>query len=106
MKNIFIKSDEIVLMMFYPVIELVRLFSLEYITIKIPSLLIETIHHILYEKKFSNKKIQIILLLINTVPLLIYEITQINILLFVLVNSLVYYLIVSKNKFLFPYNNK
>ena len=103
----FIKSDEIVLMMFYPVIELVRLFFFRIYNNKNPfSADRNHIHHILYEKKFSNKKIQIILLLINTVPLLIYEITQINILLFFLINSLVYYLIVSKNKFLFPYNNK
>jgi UDP-GlcNAc:undecaprenyl-phosphate/decaprenyl-phosphate GlcNAc-1-phosphate transferase len=97
-----IKSDEIVLMMFYPVIDLIRLFFSRVYNNKNPfSADRNHIHHIFYEKKYSNKKIQIILLSINALPLLIYEVTQINIFFFFLINIFVYYLIVSKKKLLF-----
>ena len=100
-KIYFINSDEIVLMMFYPVIELTRLFFFRIYNNKNPfSADRNHIHHVLYEKKYSNKKIQIILLLINVLPLLIYEITQINIFFFFLLNIFVYYLILSKKNLL------
>ncbi len=96
----FIKSDEIVLLMFYPVVELVRLFFFRIYNNKNPFLADRShIHHILQNSKLSNNKIQIILFLINALPLIVYELTRINILFFLLINIIVYYMIVSKKLF-------
>ena len=96
----FIKSDEIVLLMFYPVVELVRLFFFRIYNNKNPFLADRShIHHILQNSKLSNNKIQVILFLINAVPLIVYELTRINILFFFLINIIIYYMIVSKKLF-------
>lgn len=101
----FIKSDEIALLMFYPVVELVRLFFFRIYNKKNPFLADRNhIHHALQNMDYSNTKVQIILFLINSLPLIIYEFTKINILFFYLFNIAVYYLIISKK--LFFYNNK
>ena len=91
--------------MFYPVVELVRLFFFRIYNKKNPFLADRNhIHHALQNMDYSNTKVQIILFLINSLPLIIYEFTKINILFFYLFNIAVYYLIISKK--LFFYNNK
>ena len=93
----FIKSDEIALLMFYPVVELVRLFFFRLYNNKNPFFADRNhIHHILQNMQFSNTNIQLILFLITALPLIIYEITNFNILFFYLANFIVYFLIVSK----------
>ena len=100
-----IKSDEIALLMFYPVAELIRLFFYRIYDNKNPFFADRNhIHHILQNMYYSNIKVQLILFLINSLPLIIYEFTKINILFFYLFNIAVYYLIISKK--LFFYNNK
>jgi UDP-GlcNAc:undecaprenyl-phosphate/decaprenyl-phosphate GlcNAc-1-phosphate transferase len=97
----FLTSDEIVLIMFYPVLDLVRLFFYRVINNKNPlSADRNHIHHILQEKKYNNKKIQFILLLIICFPIIVYELTNINIILIFLMKFFFYYIIVSK-KFIF-----
>jgi len=97
----FLTSDEIVLMMFYPVLDLVRLFFYRIINNKNPlSADRNHIHHILQEKNYNNKKIQIILFLIIVLPMIIYEFTKINIILIFFINAFIYYIIISK-KFIF-----
>jgi UDP-GlcNAc:undecaprenyl-phosphate GlcNAc-1-phosphate transferase len=97
----FLTSDEIVLIMFYPVLDLVRLFFYRVINNKNPlSADRNHIHHILQEKKYNNKKIQFILLLIICFPIIVYELTNINIILIFLMKIFFYYIIVSK-KFIF-----
>lgn len=96
-KLIFIESDEIALLMFYPVVELARLFFFRIYNNKNPLIADRNhIHHILQCMKYSNTKLQLILFLINALPLIIYEFTKINILFFFLVNVIVYSLIISK----------
>ena len=93
----FLSSDEIVLLMFYPVADLVYLFFFRVFNNKNPfSADRNHIHHILQEMKYTNTKIQFILFSINILPLIIYELTKINILLFLFFNILIYYLIISK----------
>ena len=96
-KLTFIKSDEIALLMFYPVVELVRLFFFRIYNNKNPFFGDRNhIHHILQSMQYSNSKLQLILFLINALPLIIYEFTKINILFFFLANIIIYYLIISK----------
>ena len=84
-------------MMFYPVADLVYLFFFRVFNNKNPfSADRNHIHHVLQEMKFTNTKIQFILFSINILPLIIYELTKINILLFFFMNVLIYYLIISK----------
>ena len=94
----FLTSDEIVLMMFYPVLDLVRLFFYRIINNKSPfSADRNHIHHILQEKNYNNKQIQLILGSIIVLPMIIYEFTKVNIILIFLLNTFLYYIIISKN---------
>lgn len=104
-KDSYMYSDEVVLLMFYPVVELIRLFFSRIYNNKNPFYADRNhIHHILQNMQYSNKKIQLILFTINALPLIIYEFTKINILVFFVINIIVYYLIIS-NKLFFQ-NNK
>ena len=95
--SLFMYADEIALMMFYPVVDLLRLFFFRIYNNNNPLFADRNhIHHILQNMQFSNKKIQLILLLINSFPLVMYEVTKLNILLFFLMNTFIYCLIVSK----------
>jgi len=88
-------------MMFYPVLDLVRLFFYRAINNKSPlSADRNHIHHILQEKKYNNKQIQLILFSIIVLPIIIYEFTKFNIILIFLLNAFLYYMIVFK-KFIF-----
>ncbi len=94
----FIKADEIILLMFYPIIDLVRLFITRIINNKNP--LIgdkEHIHHYLLKKYKQNYKIQIILFSLSSFPLLLYEIFMIKIYFLLLINILIYFFILKKN---------
>ena len=96
-KFFFISSDEVVLLMFYPVIELIRLFFFRIYNNKNPFNADRNhIHHILQKMGYSNNKIQLILFMINLIPLIIYELTQINIIYLLLLNIFVYFSVISK----------
>ena len=76
-------SEEVVLLMFYPVVELIRLFFSRIYNNQIPFYADRNhIHHILQNMQYSNEKIQLILITINALPLIIYEFTKINIFVF------------------------
>ena len=93
----YIVSDEIVLLMFYPVMDLIRLFFYRLYNKQKPfSGDRNHIHHILQIRYNSNFKVQSFLLIITVLPLLIYEATKINIFIFILINSFVYFFIVKK----------
>ena len=97
----FLTSDEIVLIMFYPVLDLVRLFFYRVINNKNPlSADRNHIHHILQEKNYNNKKIQLILFSIIILPMIVYEFTKINIIIIFFLKAFFYYMIISK-KFIF-----
>ena len=104
-KSSFITSDEIFLLMFYPVIDLIRLFFYRIYNNRNPFAGDRNhIHHILFDKYKDNSKVQIILMLLTSLPLLFHEIMEINILLLIFINLMVYaYLVRSA---LFSYNNK
>jgi len=96
-KFFFISSDEVVLLMFYPVIELIRLFFFRIYNNKNPFNADRNhIHHILQKMGYSNNKIQLILFMINIIPLIIYELTQINIIYLLLLNIFIYFSVISK----------
>tara|TARA_Y100000741_G_scaffold201858_1_gene153477 strand:- start:35 stop:742 length:708 start_codon:yes stop_codon:yes gene_type:complete len=99
----FIFSDEVVLLMFFPVIDLTRLFFYRIYNNKYPfSGDRNHLHHILFNFFKNNTKVQITLLLISALPLIIYEITNINILYLICLNSAVYLFLI--NKLSFQYN--
>ena len=91
--------------MFYPVIDLVRLFFYRLYNNKNPFEGDRNhIHHVLFDKYQNNLKVQIILLLLTSLPLLFYEIMKVNGLLLIVINFIVYIYLVRKA--LFSYNNK
>ena len=93
-------SDEVVLLMFFPVIDLTRLFFYRIYNNKYPfSGDRNHLHHILYNIFQNNTKVQITLLLITALPLIIYEITNINILYLMFLNSIIYIVILIKLSF-------
>ena len=95
-QNIFF-SDEIVLIMFYPVIDLIRLFFIRIINDKNPFLADRKhIHHILHKILHKNIYVQLILILITVVPILVYEMFNINIIFIFLLNLSIYFFIIYK----------
>ena len=104
-KSTFITSDEIFLLMFYPVIDLIRLFFYRIYHNKNPFVGDRNhIHHILSDKYNDNSKVQIILMLLTSLPLLFYEIIGINSLILIFINFIVYIYLVRSS--LLSYNNK
>jgi len=90
-RSSFIKSDEIFLLMFYPVIDLIRLFFYRIYHNKNPfSADRKHIHHILFDKFQDNFKVQLILFILTSFPLLFYEIMKVNIILLVFINFCLY----------------
>lgn len=90
-------SDEIVLLMFYPVVDLIRLFFIRLINDKNPFLGDRLhIHHILLKLFSKNLYAQFFLILLVIFPLLIYEILNINIIYCFIFNSLIYSIILFK----------
>ena len=97
-------SDEVVLLMFFPVVDLTRLFFYRIYNNSSPfSGDRNHIHHILYNTFKSNTKVQLTLFSITVLPLAIYEITNLNILFFIGVNFIIYFIILKKLSF---QNNK
>jgi len=93
-------SDEVVLLMFFPVIDLIRLFFYRIYSNKYPfSGDRNHLHHILYNVFHNNTKVQVTLFAISALPLIIYEITNINILYLICLNSIIYLLILKKLSF-------
>ena len=87
-------SDEIVLMMFYPVIDLARLFFIRLINDKNPfSGDKDHIHHILLKLFSKNLYAQSVLVLLVFCPLLLYEFLNFNIILIFVLNLIIYSLI-------------
>ena len=104
-KSSFINSDELFLLMFYPVIDLIRLFFYRIYHNKNPfSADRKHIHHILFNKFQDNFKVQLILFILTSFPLLFYEIMKVNILLLIFVNFCLY-IYLTRNA-LFFYNNE
>ena len=96
LQNIFF-SDEIVLIMFYPVLDLVRLFFIRIINDKNPFLGDRNhIHHLLSKLISKNIFVQLTLILITVLPIMLYEITKINIAFIFLLNSSIYSFIIYK----------
>ena len=94
----FLKADEIILLMFYPVMDLVRLFITRIINNKNPFLGDkEHIHHHLMKKYNQNYKIQILLFSLTLIPLLLYEIFMIKIYILLIINILIYFFILKKS---------
>lgn len=97
--------DEIFLLMFYPVIDLARLFFFRIFRNKNPLTGDRNhIHHILESKYKSNLKVQTILITLTIVPLLLHEFLDFNNLYLMVVNIIVYLLLLRNN--LFSYNYK
>ena len=97
-------SDEVVLLMFFPVVDLTRLFFYRIYNNSYPfSGDRNHIHHVLYNTFKSNTKVQLTLFSITVLPLAIYEITNLNILFFIGVNFIIYFIILKKLSF---QNNK
>ena len=96
LQNIFF-SDEIVLIMFYPVMDLIRLFFIRIINDKNPFLGDRNhIHHLLSKLLSKNIYVQLTLILITAMPIILYEITKINIAFIFILNSSIYFLIIYK----------
>ncbi len=90
-------SDEVVLLMFFPVIDLIRLFFYRIYNNKYPfSGDRNHIHHILYKIFQKNITVQIMLLSLSALPLIVYEITEINILFLISFNVIIYLIILKK----------
>ena len=97
-------SDEVVLLMFFPVVDLTRLFFYRIYNNSYPfSGDRNHIHHVLYNTFKSNTKVQLTLFSITMLPLAIYEITNLNILFFIGLNFMIYFIILKKLSF---QNNK
>ena len=104
-KSSFMTCDEIFLLMFYPVMDLVRLFFYRIYHNKNPFAGDRNhIHHVLFDKYKDNFKVQLTLLLLTSLPLMLYEIMKINILILIFINLIVYVYLVRKA--LFSYNYK
>ena len=92
--------DEVVLLMFFPVIDLTRLFFYRIYNNKYPfSGDRNHLHHILYNVFQNNTKVQVTLFAISALPLIIYEIANINILYLICLNSIIYLYILKKLSF-------
>ena len=97
-------SDEILILLFYPIIDLVRLFFFRIIRDKNPFVADKNhIHHILLKRYKKNSKVQLILIILTIYPLLIYEILSINSLILILMNFLTYFVLV--RNYLFSNDN-
>ena len=101
-----ILSDEIVILLFYPIIDLVRLFFYRIIRNENPFVADKNhIHHILLKKYKKNYIVQLTLLVLTFYPLLLYEIFGINLLILILANFLTYFILI-KNYLFSNYNNQ
>lgn len=97
-------SDEILILLFYPIVDLVRLFFFRIIRDKNPFVADKNhIHHILLKRYKKNSKVQLILIILTIYPLLIYEILSINSLILILMNFLTYFVLV--RNYLFSNDN-
>jgi len=97
-------SDEILILLFYPIIDLVRLFFFRIIRDKSPFVADKNhIHHILLKKYKKNSIVQFTLIFLTFYPLLINEIFSINSLILIFVNFLTYFILV--RNYLFSNNN-
>lgn len=91
----YINSDEIVLLMFFPVIDLARLFFLRlYKNLSPFNADRNHIHHLLYSSLRNNFKVQTVLFIISSFSLIIYEITKIECYNFLIINFLIYCFII------------
>ena len=101
----FMTSDEIFLIMFYPIIDLVRLFFFRIYNDRNPFVGDRNhIHHIIQNKVTNNNKVQIILFIITALPLILYEFSNLTCLPFIIANFIVYFFLVRKNLFSNYYN--
>ncbi len=102
----YLKADEIVLLMFYPIFDLIRLFILRLINNKNPFIGDrQHIHHYLLNKFKDNYVVQIYLFILVTLPIIIYEVFKINLILILIINLIIYLLIVLKLKNFVNINN-
>ena len=93
--NFDLRADEIVLIMFYPVFDSLRLF-IERLTKKKNPLIGDKnhIHHYLLNKFKKNYKVQFILLMLTLLPIIIYETFSINLAILLLSNVIIYFSII------------
>ena len=93
--NFDLKADEIVLIMFYPVFDSLRLFIERLMKKKNPLIGDRNhIHHYLLNKFHLNYKVQLFLTTLVLLPILIYEIFDINLIIILLVNLVIYFIII------------
>lgn len=97
-----LKADEILLIMFYPIIDLIRLFVLRLVNNKNPFKGDrEHIHHYLLNKLKTNNLVQIYLFILMFFPIITYEVFKLNLISILLINIIIYIFIIIKTK-----NNK
>ena len=95
----YLKADEIILLMFYPIFDLIRLFILRLINNKNPFIGDrQHIHHYLLNKFKKNYIVQIYLFILVILPIIIYEVFKINLILILTLNLIIYLLIILKIK--------
>lgn len=102
--DIYVQADQVLLILFYPMMDLLRLFIYR-ISVNLNPLKGDRnhIHHILTSKYGTNKKVQLILLVLVLFPVILNETFNINTAILLSFNLLVYLFLVKEK--LFP-NNK
>lgn len=91
----YLLADEIALIMFYPVFDLLRLFIVRLKNNRSPLIGDRNhIHHYLLNKFHLNYKVQLFLTTLVLLPILIYEIFDINLIIILLVNLVIYFIII------------
>jgi UDP-GlcNAc:undecaprenyl-phosphate GlcNAc-1-phosphate transferase len=94
-----LKADEVVLLMFYPIFDLTRLFVLRLINNKNPFIGDrQHIHHYLLNKFKKNYIVQIYLFILVILPIIIYETFKINLILILIINLIIYLSVTIKTK--------
>ena len=91
----YLLADEIALIMFYPVFDLLRLFIVRLKNNRNPLIGDRNhIHHYLLNKFHLNYKVQLFLTTLVLLPILIYEIFDINLIIILLDNLVIYFIII------------
>ena len=97
-------ADEVCILLFYPIIDLIRLFIFRIVGDKNPFVGDKNhIHHILLKKFNKNSIVQAILLFLTIYPIVIYELFQINSLIILTINLITYFFLI--RGYLFPDDN-
>ena len=95
----YLKADEIALLMFYPIIDLIRLFIIRLVNNKNPFIGDrEHIHHYLLNRFKKNFLVQIYLFSLVSFPIMIYEIFKINLAMILIMNLILYIFTIIKTK--------